>query len=207
MRCRIEFDLHNVDAASAGSSSDSGLTSKSISRTWNGKSPDLPHRSYPRRCCQTRASTGSVRRYRATCTGYLHPSGAVSAICSAPEKVAPELVPTNIPSFCASSSRTLNCVVTIDRHHGIDLLHRQSLPRRISGNEIRRPSLHQMRPESWDASGRYRRHCAPVPLPLARIGELSGSQTTILSVRTFFPHATRFETPPSVPLVPNPVTQ
>ena len=132
------------------------------------------------------------------------PFGALAATCNAAAKVAPEVMPTKMPSFAASS-----------------LLHRiASGPAIVSTSEIRpeamaSPVILGMKSGlqpciGWGLNAGCGAAGVPSalrswPVPLVSIAASAGSATTIF-VRGDSTASTR-DTPRRVPPVPKPVTQ
>ena len=155
----------------------------------------------------TSANSG-VERYRSPVSGSMHstvePGAAVLQTSSAPAKVAPAVIPTKMPSFCASS-----------RLHFMASGPAIVMMRLITPMSTASPVIFGMKSGlqpcigcglnaalglAGDPSGL--RSCVE---PLESIGASLGSQTMIfVSGRSF---ASTRATPFSVPPVPNPVTQ
>ena len=118
------------------------------------------------------------------------PFGASAQTRSAPAKVAPDVMPTKMPSFCASSWRQRIASGARDRDDAVDHLHGHGIGGQLR-DEVRRPALHRMRLEGRMRRRRAsRRHCAPARCRCRAAGASSGSHTMIfVSGISFAQHA------------------
>ena len=106
----------------------------------------FPPRSSRRRRLRTAVWKGSARRYRAACTGCWRPAARPGRPRSAPENVAPAEMPTKMPSCRASSlAQRSASLPSIGTKPSMRLRRRDLL--RQPRDEVRRPALHQVRPE------------------------------------------------------------
>ena len=168
----------------------------------SGRSAPLP-RSYRPGCRQRAGCSDSARRYRAACTGSSSPWRRRRRR-NAPAKVAPEVMSTKIPSFCASSRlqriasalamRRMRSMTPVSTASPVSFGMKSGLQPCI-GCGFQTACAEAGEPSSLRCCG----------VPLVSIGASSGSQTTILvSGRSL---ASTRAIPLRVPPVPNPVTQ
>ena len=121
---------------------------------------------------RTAACSDSARRCRAACRGCSRPSAPRPRPCSAPAKVAPDVMPTKMPSLVASSLAAADGLGARDRHDAVDDLHRHGIAGDLR-DEVRRPALHRMRLEG----GMRRRRRA---VRIARLLDAAAQQLRVL---------------------------